>query len=57
MRVKEDRNVGRRGVEEVVLEAAEERGAADEVEMEEQKLEEEGEDLVVPLAWPSLFSF
>lgn len=55
MRVKEERNVGRRGVEEVVLEAVKERGGtADEVEMEEQKLEEEGEDLVVPLAWPSL---
>lgn len=55
MRVKEERNVGRRGVEVAVLEAAEERGGtADEVEMEEQKLEEEGEDLVVPLAWSSL---
>lgn len=55
MRVKEERIVGRGTVEEGGLDAAEERGVpADEVEIEEQKLEEEGEDLVVPLAWFSL---
>lgn len=55
MRVKEERIVGRGAVEEGGLGAAGERGVtADEVEIEEQKLEEEGEDLVVPLAWFSL---
>lgn len=52
LRVKEERIVGRRTGEGVGLDAAEERGGtADEVEMEEQMLDEEGEDVVVPLAW------
>lgn len=56
VRVKEERIVGRGAVEAGGLDAAEERGVtADEVEMEEQRLEEEGEDLLVPLAWFSLW--
>lgn len=48
--------MGRGAVEAGGLDAAEERGVtADEVEIEEQKLEEEGEDLLVPLAWFSLW--
>lgn len=56
VRVKEERIVGRGAVEAGGLDAAEERGVtADEVEIEEQRLEEEGEDLLVPLAWFSLW--
>lgn len=55
MRVKDERIVGRGTLEEDGLDTAGERGVtADEVETEEQKLEEEGEGFVVPLAW---FSF
>lgn len=55
VRVKEERIVGRGTAEEGGLDAAEGRGVpADDAETEEQKLEEEGEDLVDPLAWFSL---
>lgn len=55
VRVKEERIVGRGAVEEGGVDAAEGRGvAADKVEIEELKLEEEGKGLLLPSAWFSL---
>lgn len=55
VRVKEERIVGRGTVEEGGVDAAEGRGAAaGKVEIEELKLEEEGNGLLVPSAWFSM---
>lgn len=55
VRVKEERIVGRGTVEEGGVDAAEGRGAAaDEVEIEELRLEQEGKGLLLPSAWFSL---
>lgn len=52
VKVKEERLVGRLRGEEVEYDAAEEKGGAPaELEMGELGLEEDGEDLMVPLAW------